>query len=88
MPSNTGIAVGTSSPVIIADFDSTTSFLNIQNNDLTNTLTVGFSELSTSATEGMLIRPGETYPIPLNGTAGALYGLGLVGVIPAMVVKG
>ncbi len=88
MPKNNGFNAPTGAPLLILTFNESTKFINVQNNDASNTLVVGFSEASTTATDGMLIRAGETYPVPLDGVSGALYALGLVGIIPSVLVRG
>lgn len=88
MPRNNAFTAPTGTPELAFTFDETTKFINIQNTDSVNPIVFGFSEAEASATEGVVILAGDTYPIPLDGNSGTIYTLGTVGTVSCRLIRG
>jgi hypothetical protein len=83
---NLGFNAPTGAPLQIATIVPTINKLAlIQNNDPTNDLRVGFTLATTNATDGFLVGPGEILPIPFDGNVGAIWVLGITGIIPGVI---
>lgn len=72
MPRNSKHTAPTTTAAKIADFDTSTKILNLQNTDAAVNMRVGFAQADL-ITDGMRVLPGETYPIPLDGNTGGLW---------------
>lgn len=83
---NIGFNAPTGAPLQIATIAPTINkLILVQNNDPTNNLRVGFTLASTNATDGFLVQAGEILPIPLDGNVGAVWVLGITGIIPGVI---
>jgi len=72
MPVNNKHTAPTTTAISIYTFNDSTKFLNVQNTDLVINIRAGFS-VTNLITDGIQIKPGETWPVPLDGDNGQLF---------------
>lgn len=88
MARNSAFNAPIGAPQKLTDYDESTKFVYVQNNDASNNIAIGFSIALTTLTDGLLIRPGETAPVPLDGQSGSLYVLAETGIVAGVLLVG